>query len=140
MRFRSQRKKIIAEINVVPYIDISLVLLLVFMMTAPLIEQGVEVDLPNAQANAVDTTQGLPLIVSVDAEGLYYLSNADDPSIPVNQATMVAKVIAARTLNPQQSVMMKADQAVPYGKVVIAMASLQQAGVEKVGLMTESTQ
>ncbi len=140
MRFRAQRKKIIAEINVVPYIDVSLVLLLVFMMTAPLIEQGVEVDLPNAQANSVDTTQGLPLIVSIDSNGLFYLSNADDPSIPVDQQTMIAKVTAARMINPKQSIMMKADQAVPYGKVVIAMASLQQAGVEKVGLMTEGAE
>lgn len=135
----SKKKRPVAEINVVPYIDVMLVLLVIFMITTPLLNQGVDIDLPQASAKPL-ATKTEPLIVSVDKEGRYYLNvlaNPEQPVAPNDLAVRVAAEIAlAKKSGEEKNVLIKGDQGVPYGKVVEAMVFLQQAGVEKVGLMT----
>lgn len=126
-----------AEINVVPYIDVMLVLLIIFMVTAPLLTQGVKVDLPQAASAPLDNKDQEPLIVSVKADGTYYikLGKDEEKAKPLTQITQqAAKIIK---LQPQTPVLVWGDTQVPYGKVVDLMALLQQAGAESVGLVTE---
>jgi biopolymer transport protein TolR len=125
------------EINVVPYIDVMLVMLVIFMITAPLLNQGVDVDLPQADAEPMEEQQQDPLVLSVDAEGLYYLNVGGDPETPIDGETLVARVAAVLRQRPKTPVMVRGDTSVDYGRVVAAMALLQQAGAEKVGLVTE---
>lgn len=134
---RKVKKKPIAEINVVPYIDVMLVLLIVFMITAPLLMQGVKVELPAAPSAPLDDEQDEPLIVSVDAEGLYYLNLGGDEkkAKPMKEITdTVSKILRQK---PKTQVLVWGDQAVDYGIVVAMMSSLQGAGAESVGLVTE---
>lgn len=137
---RRNRKKAIAEINVVPYIDVMLVLLLIFMITAPLLTEGVQVNLPQAQANPLTKEQQDPIIVSVDAQGMYYLNISEHPEESIGSddlARRVAEELAlAKQANKERTVMVKGDQAVDYGKVVQAMVLLQAAGAKSVGLIT----
>jgi biopolymer transport protein TolR len=134
-----QRRKPMAEINVVPYIDVMLVLLIIFMITAPMLTQGVKVDLPTAAANPVeppdDNTE--PLVISVDAEGLYYITVGDKQDEPVDVQTLATKVQAVLRRNAKTPVMVKGDSAVNYGQVVTLMVHLQQAGAPSVGLITQ---
>ena len=125
------------EINVVPYIDVMLVMLVIFMITAPLLNQGVDVDLPQADAEPMDEQQQDPLVLSVDAAGLYYLNVGGDPETPIDAETLVTRVAAVLRQRPKTPVMVRGDTSVDYGRVVAAMALLQQAGAEKVGLVTE---
>lgn len=128
------------DINVVPYIDVMLVLLIIFMVTAPLLTQGIEVDLPEADAAPLDTAvteDNLPLVLSVDSEGALYLNAGESKDAPVTGQYVidnVAKVLARR---PDTPVMVKADQAVPYGRVVEAMVLLQKGGADEVGFITD---
>jgi len=131
------RKRPMSEINVVPYIDVMLVMLVIFMITAPLLNQGVDVDLPQADAEPMDEQQQDPLVLSVDAEGLYYLNVGGDPETPIDAETLVTRVAAVLRQRPKTPVMVRGDTSVDYGRVVAAMALLQQAGAEKVGLVTE---
>lgn len=132
------RRKPMAEINVVPYIDVMLVLLIIFMITAPLLTQGVNVDLPQAVANPVEAPENAePLIISVDAEGNYYSSVGENPDDPVEASVLAARVVAILNRNPQVPVMVKGDASANYGQVVGLMALLQQAGVPNVGLITK---
>jgi biopolymer transport protein TolR len=137
-----QRRKPIAEINVVPYIDVMLVLLIIFMITAPLLSQGVKVDLPKAQTSAIATKDKKPIIVSIDKQGNYYLNVAEHPESPMMAADIVNRVTAekatAQKNNEELTVLVKGDKDVEYGKVVLAMVLLQQAGIDKVGLMTQN--
>ncbi len=137
---RRNRKKAIAEINVVPYIDVMLVLLLIFMITAPLLTEGVQVSLPQAQAKTLSKEQQEPIVVSVDAQGLYYLNVSDHPELPMEPNDIANKVAAELTVATQagkeRPVMVKGDKAVDYGKVVQAMVILQAAGAKTVGLIT----
>ncbi|MDX1512948.1 MAG: protein TolR [Gammaproteobacteria bacterium] len=132
------RKTPISEINVVPYIDVMLVLLVIFMITAPLLTQGVKVDLPQAEAEIVDANTPDPLVVSVTAEGDYYLNYGSDKDSPVNPQRLVTLVSALLRHRPGIPVLVKGDRNVPYGDVVIVMALLQKAGAPSVGLMTEA--
>lgn len=132
------RRKPMAEINVVPYIDVMLVLLIIFMITAPLLTQGVNVDLPQAVANPVEAPENTePLIISVDAEGNYYSSVGENPDDPVEASVLAARVVAILKRNPQVPVMVKGDASANYGQVVGLMALLQQSGVPNVGLITK---
>jgi biopolymer transport protein TolR len=132
---RRRGRRPMSDINVVPYIDVMLVLLVIFMVTAPLLQQGVEVDLPQASAAPVDSKEREPLIVGIKADGSYHLSIEQDREVSLKEMlTMVAAVIRRE---PQTPVLVKGDRSVAYGRVVEAMAQLQQAGVPKVGLMTE---
>jgi biopolymer transport protein TolR len=126
------------EINVVPYIDVMLVLLIIFMITAPLLTQGIKVDLPKAKAEALSAHNNLePLVLSVDARGRLYLNVGANPQQPLDDATALARATAALRRAPQRVVLVKGDRAVPYGRVVTAMVLLQQAGAAKLGFLTE---
>ena len=131
------RKRPIAEINVVPYIDVMLVMLVIFMITAPLLTQGVKVDLPEAAAQPIEDADKEPLVVSVDASGKLYLNVGEAPDTPVDAEGLVQTVAAVLRRQPQKSVLVRGDHAVEYGAVVSAMVLLQQAGVPSVGLVTE---
>jgi biopolymer transport protein TolR len=136
MSSRKNKKRPIAEINVVPYIDVMLVLLIIFMVTAPLLMQGVQVDLPQANSSPTPQTEE-PLIISVDAENNYYINVGDDEKSvkPLKAITdQVAKVLRVK---PKTPVMVWGDKNVPYGTVVLLMSRLQGAGAESVGLVTE---
>jgi len=133
-----QKRKLMSEINVVPYIDVMLVLLVIFMVTAPLLTQGIEVDLPKAGAEPIDSAADkLPLIVSVDKAGNLYLSVGDDEDEPSNAKEIVAKVGAILRNSPETPMLIKADREVEYGYVVGAMVLLQQGGAENVGFVTD---
>ena len=140
----SQRKKRrpMAEINVVPYIDVMLVLLVIFMITAPLLNLGVEVDLPKADAEPLESQQGdEPLVVTVLENGDLYLNAGGDldgtSSGLIDPDSLVATVSAIVRRNPDVQVLVGGDQAVGYGQVYNAMVLLQKAGVTKVGLMSD---
>ncbi|PWG61161.1 protein TolR [Sediminicurvatus halobius] len=127
-----------AEINVVPYIDVMLVLLVIFMVTAPLLYQGVEIELPQAGSEPLPQEEREPVIVEVDREGRFYLSigaQADDE--PVSAREVVVNVTAVMREQPQTPVLVRGDAGVPYGRVIEIMAALKQAGVPQVGLMTQ---
>lgn len=139
---RKRKKGLMAEINVVPYIDVMLVLLVIFMVTAPLMTQGVNVQLPQAAAKVLPPKSEPPMIVSVDARGQYFLNVALQPQAPLNSQQLVNQVAAHLKLDSEQhhkrEVYVKGDKNVGYGRVVQAMALLQQAGVAQVGLITQA--
>jgi biopolymer transport protein TolR len=128
------------EINVVPYIDVMLVLLIIFMITAPILTQGVQVDLPQADANQVDmpNDQTEPLVVSVDALGQFYVSIGDNQDQPISAQELMAKTAAVLRRNPETPVLVRGDSAVNYGYVITVMALLQKAGAPSVGMITQS--
>jgi len=133
----SKKRRPISDINVVPYIDVMLVLLIIFMITAPIVQQGVEIDLPQAAAKSIPPDQEEPVVVSIDKKGDFYLDVGDQPDKPIDAQLMVNRVAAVRQLKPNVQVLVRGDRSVGYGKVVDAMVLLQRAGVEKVGLMTD---
>ncbi len=133
-----KKRKLMAEINVVPYIDVMLVLLIIFMVTAPLLTQGIKVELPKAGAEPIeDVSNQPPLVVSVDAEGNLYINVGDDEDEPATGRDIVARVAAVLRNRPNTPVLVKADRAVAYGNVVGAMVLLQQGGAENVGFVTD---
>lgn len=132
-----KKRRPLAEINVVPYIDVMLVLLIIFMATAPLVTQGVKVDLPKASAEPLDKDSKPPMIASVDAQGRYYLNVGDTQDKPMDAVDLATLVAAQLQVNPQTPVIVKGDGDVPYNNVVQLMVLLQRAGVPSVGLMTD---
>lgn len=136
-----KKRKPIAEINVVPYIDVMLVLLVIFMITAPMLTQGVKIDLPKAQAQTINKQQAEPIIVTVDAKGNYYLNIDTHPEQAISLDDIAVRVTAelkmAQEQGTKRAVLVKGDQQVDYGKIVTAMVLLQQAGAKSVGLVTE---
>ena len=131
-------RRAVAEINVVPYIDVMLVLLVIFMATAPLLMQGVDVDLPKANSTPVFDSDAEPLIVSIDAQAKLYLNlgASDDQALSIE--TVRQRVATVLKRNPDKAVMVWGDAAVPYGEVVALMSELQSAGAPSVGLVTEA--
>lgn len=140
---KSLRSKPIADINVVPYIDVMLVLLVIFMITAPMLSQGVTVDLPKAASQNLSQADREPIIVSVDKQGQFYLNIHEHPETPITPQALTVRVAAELQLASQSkqklNVLVKGDQGVEYGKVIAAMSLLKQAGAEQVGLLTDST-
>ena len=137
MSRRQNTRRPMAEINVVPYIDVMLVLLIIFMVTAPLLTQGIEVDLPKADAEPLDVEQeNEPLVLSVDREGRLYL-NVGESEEPVDAQTAAARTAAVLRRAPQTPVLVRADESVSHGVVVRAMALLQGSGAQKIGIMTD---
>lgn len=132
------RRRKVAEINVVPYIDVMLVLLIIFMVTAPLITQGVKVELPKADSEPLDEDSKPPLVASVDAEGNFYLSQGTGENKRVTAEQLEIEVAAALMLDPEKPVVVNGDGGVSYDAVVQLMVLLQKAGVPTVGLMTDS--
>jgi biopolymer transport protein TolR len=138
MSRRQKRRKPMAEINVVPYIDVMLVLLIIFMVTAPMLMQGVKVDLPKSPALPVGTQSDEPLIVSIKVDGSYFLNLGKDQETSQSLNVVQDKVTKIIRRKPKTSVLVWGDENVPYGKVVALMAALQQAGASSVGLVTEN--
>ena len=136
----SRKRKLMGEINVVPYIDVMLVLLIIFMVTAPLLTQGITVELPKAAAEPLDPElmqDNEPLVLSIDRDGQLYLNIGDDEEAPIDEPTVVARTAAVLRRNAETPVLVKADQAVSYGRVVTGMVLLQQAGAERIGFITD---
>ena len=134
------RHRLMSEINVVPYIDVMLVLLIIFMITAPLLTQGVQVELPEANAKPIDPDllkNREPLVLSVDRDGRYYLNIGGDEDSPVGEAEVARRAGAVLGRDPATPVLVKADERVPYGSVVRGMVLLQQAGATKIGFLTD---
>ena len=132
-----KRRRPVSEINVVPYIDVMLVLLIIFMVTAPLISQGVKIDLPKASANPIEQEDNPPIIASVDVKGRYYLNVGNDQESPISKDELGAIVKAQLQKQPSTPVVVKGDGQVAYNEVIQLMVLLQQAGVPSVGLMTD---
>jgi biopolymer transport protein TolR len=138
--YRRERKALNAEMNVVPYIDVMLVLLVIFMVTAPMLITGVDVDLPKEQTNTMSQSQ-LPVIVSLTGSGEIFISYENNIDLPMSEPELIDTL---STLQNQSSdagaqplqVMINADQNNQYGAIMTLMATLQQAGIQKVGLLT----
>ena len=131
------RKRPVSEINVVPYIDVMLVLLIIFMITAPLLSQGVKIDLPQVPSEPLPASDNDPVIVSVDAAGNFFINYGENQEQPVTPEALVNRVSALVKYRPELPVLVKGDTSVSYGRVVQAMALLQGAGVNGIGLITE---
>ena len=128
----------LAEINVIPYIDVMLVLLVIFMVTAPMLMQGVEVKLPEATASPVDNQDAEPLIVSINDRGQLFLNLGVDEKQSLELATIRQRVAAVLRRTPDKPVLVWGDKRVAYGDVVVVMTALQDAGAPSVGLVTEN--
>lgn len=132
----------VTEINIVPYVDVMLVLLVIFMITAPILSQGVQVSLPKANNDMIQTKGTEPIIVSINQQGEYFLNKSPNPDSPLPAKELMLRVAAELQLADKQGqtikVLVKGDQGVPYGRVVLAMSRLKQAGADQVGLMTDN--
>ncbi|MEE9344832.1 MAG: protein TolR [Methylococcales bacterium] len=137
---QGKKRRPVAEINVIPYIDVSLVLLIIFMITTPLLQTGIEVDLPQAQTKNVVTDNTPPVVVSVDAQGQYFINTNGTDNEVVIIDDLAIKIAAILRHKPNIKVLVRGDSSVNYGKIVIVMAALKQAGVPNVGLMTRPTE
>ena len=140
MASKQRKFRPMAEINVVPYIDVMLVLLVIFMVTAPLLMQGVKVELPEAQSEPVKNQDSEPLIVSINAKGELFLNLGDETEQALPLAAVRERVAAVLRRNPEKPVMVWGDRNVSYGQVVALMSALQGAGAPRVGLVTEPPQ
>ena len=137
-RMRRGRRQM-SEINVVPYIDVMLVLLVIFMITAPLLQTGVEIDLPDAAATPIanEGESQEPLVLSVDADGKWYLNVGEDPDAPLSREEVQRLASAVLRLNTERRVLVAGDQAIDYGQIMQAMVTLQVAGAPEIGLMSD---
>ena len=133
---RHRKRKLKAEINVVPYIDVMLVLLIIFMVTAPLLVQGVEVELPKASSEPV-VVEDEPVTLSVDARGRYFLDIGTGTDKPLSDEEVVQRVGAVLRNKPETSILIRGDSRVDYGRVLNGMALLQRGGASKLGFITE---
>ena len=138
MSRRTKRRKPMAEINVVPYIDVTLVLLIIFMITTPMLQTGVQVDLPQAESAPVEQKEDTPpIVVSIKEGGQYYIKIDTQDDEPIQPEAINARVVAVLSGKPATPVLINADNGVDYGTVVTVMAALKNAGVPSVGLMTK---
>lgn len=139
MRRARRVRRQVADINVVPYIDVMLVLLVIFMITAPLLQTGVEIDLPDAAATPISDAGEAqePLILSVDAAGSWYLNVGEDPEQPMARDEVQRLASAVLRLNPNRRVLVAGDQSINYGQIMQAMVTLQLAGAPEIGLMSD---
>lgn len=137
---RGRQRRPMAEINVVPFIDVMLVLLVIFMITAPMLTQGVQVDLPQVTSEPIETPEDSdPILVSVDREGSYHITLGDDTTaVALDDLARRVSVILER--RPDSPVMVRGDRNIAYGDVVTLMSTLQRAGVANVGLISEPPQ
>lgn len=132
------KRKPMSEINVVPYIDVMLVLLIIFMVTAPMLTQGIKVDLPKVETSPVKLEKNQePMIISVDSNGAYYMDMSANSKQPMELDALIQKVRGVIEQNPQLSILIRGDKHVEYGVVVSLMSELQGAGANGVGLITE---
>ncbi len=134
--YRKRRFGQVNEINVVPYIDVMLVLLVIFMVTAPLLTEGVNVELPQASAKPISSQETIPFIVHVDVEGQYYLNQNNEENVTLRDIQL--KAAAVLTVNPDTLFLVRGDANVDFDSVIQAMVALQSAGVDDVGLVTRN--
>ena len=134
--YRRQKRKLKSEINVVPYIDVMLVLLIIFMVTTPMMNLGVDIQLPQTNAKSLQDKKD-PIVVSVDENGQIYLTANGTKREPVSEDEFRKKVTAFHDANPEVQVLVAGDQRVGYGKVYSILPILQEAGVSKIGLMSQ---
>lgn len=140
MQRAGRRRRLIGEINVVPYIDVMLVLLVIFMVTAPMLTLGIKVRLPEASAEPIPPTAAKdppPLVLSIDARGRWFLSVGRQPDQPIDDKTATARATAVLRRYPDVQVLVKGDARVPYGRVIEAMAMLQRSGAKRIGFLTD---
>lgn len=137
MSREKNRRKPMSEINVVPYIDVMLVLLVIFMITAPLLTQGVDVELPQADAEPMQQENEEPVVVTVDRAGDLYIDVGEGKDKPVAADDLVNRVRSVLKYKPKTPVMVRGDKGVAYGRVIEAMVLLQAGGAPSVGLITE---
>ena len=136
---RGSRRAPMAEINVTPFVDVMLVLLIIFMVTAPMLTQGVKVDLPQTTSDPIQSDKDVEsIIVSVDANGAYYVEIGDDGSDPMTLSDLRAQVSKILSQRASSEILVRGDENVTYGTVVRLMAELQGAGASSIGLITES--
>ncbi len=129
-----RKKRLVAEINVTPLVDVMLVLLIIFMVTAPMMTQGLEVDLPKTTAKSLRQHEE-PLVVSVNAKGEIYLGK-----IKINSSLLRQQLSKLPEEKNQQPLYLRADKEVPYGLVVTVMADIKRAGFEKLGMITQPSE
>ena len=129
-----KKKKLTAEINVVPYIDVMLVLLIIFMVLWPLLIQGIEVNLPQTDTTKM-SVQNEPLVISIDANGKYYI-NIGDEQLPIDLEELKNKSLVIFSANPDIEVVFQGDKSVSFESVAKAMAAVQSVGIEKIGIVT----
>jgi len=135
---RKAKHKMVSDINAVPFIDVMLVLLVVFMVTAPLLTQGVSVELPEAPSKPIDIDDNAEtLIVSIKSTGEYFIDLGDDPEKAVSLDLIGEQVGKILSVQPQTPVLVRGDKSVPYGKVIELMTVLQNAGVPNLGLISD---
>ena len=134
---RHGRRRMMAEINVVPYIDVMLVLLIIFMVTAPLITQGVRIELPQAPSEVLPPSDQEPVVVTVAADGQVFVDIGEKPDEAIDDETLMTRIAAVMQFKPQTEVLVEGDRNVDYGRVVQVMTLLKNAGVDGVGLITE---
>ena len=132
---KHRKKRLMAEINVVPYIDVMLVLLIIFMVTAPLLTQGVNIELPKAAAKTIEPKDSEPFILNVDASGKYFRDDNGEDELSSERVRAMAAAVLRNS--PKTEFLVRGDKKVVYEAVINAMVLLQQAGVESVGLVTE---
>jgi biopolymer transport protein TolR len=137
IRKRKKKHALNAEINVVPYIDVMLVLLIIFMVTAPLLTQGVKLELPQASADPVDSSDTEPMIVSVDVAGLYYINIGGDDLTAISAAEVESRIQKVMRSNPKKLILVRGDKNVTYQQIISLMSLIQGAGAPSVGLVTE---
>ena len=137
---KGRRRRLMGEINVVPYIDVMLVLLIIFMITAPLLAEGIKVDLPKAGARAIPQEMlkdSKPIVLTIDANGQLYLNYNKPEDQPIDASQVEAQAAAVLRRAPETVVLVRGDYRVAYGEVVTAMTILQRAGADKVGFITQ---
>ena len=130
----SKKKKLKAEINVVPYIDVMLVLLIIFMVLSPLLIQGVELNLPNTDTTKM-SIQNEPLVISIDVSGNYYL-NVGEETLPISLEELKRKSSVIFEANPEIEIVFQSDKGVIFDSVAKAMAAVQSVGISKIGIVT----
>ncbi len=137
---RAKNRRLMGQMNVVPYIDVMLVLLIIFMITAPLLQQGITVDLPEVEAAPLDPEQlqeNEPLVLSINAAGEWFINLGADPESPIDDTRVLEITEAVLSRNPETPVLVKSDQRVEFGRVAVALALLQRAGATGIGIMTD---
>lgn len=133
----SKNRRLISDINVVPYIDVTRVLLVIFMITAPLLSQGVVIDLPDVAADPLDAALNDPLILSVDSEGRFYVNFGGDSETALDEAAVLERVSVALRDDPSVSMFVRGDEGATHGRVMQGFALLKRAGASQVVLVTE---
>ena len=137
MKYKKNKRKLLAEINVVPYIDVTLVLLVVFMVTAPLLIQGIDINLPKTVSSPLEKKHEDSLIISIKSNGNLYLNLGSKKELQISKLDLSEKVSKILKQNPNTSVLVRGDKNTSYGEVVRLMSLLQKSGVSSVGLVTE---